>query len=205
MTATNTDTDAETDRSLTILVIVGTVRTGRNSIHPARHVTDLFQETGHDSELFDMVDYDIPYLDTVRYQPGDPHPDIETFGQKVEAADALVIVTPEYNRSIPGALKNLLDHLFPEYEGKPFSYVTVSAGGFGGVSALSHLHDITLEFDAHPGPELPVSNVADVFDEDGTLIDTTYEDKFVDFVQQTVEHAAQFSSFDSEIKTETVS
>lgn len=181
-----------TDDSLTVLVIEGTVRDGRKSIHPARYVTELFQEDGHEAELFDMRKYDIPLLRKRRFKASDPHPDIETFGQKVEAADTIVIVTPEYNHSIPGALKNLLDHLYPEYENKPFAYVTVSAGGFGGVRALSHLHDVTLEFNAHPGPDLPVSNVNDVFDEDSALIDDTYGDRFEDFVERVVDYTEQF-------------
>lgn len=181
-----------TIQSLTILVVEGTVRNGRNSIHPARYVTAQFQEKGHDAELFDMVEYDIPLFTNRRDATSDPHPDVDVFGQKVEAADAIVIVTPEYNHSIPGALKNLLDHLYPEYEDIPFSYATVSGGGFGGVRALSHLHDITLELNAHPGPDLPISNVADVFDDDSTLIDNAYEDKFEEFVEQAVEHAVQF-------------
>lgn len=188
-----------TDHSLKTLVIPGTVREGRKSIHPARYVTELFQKKGHDAELFDMKDYDIPLLTKRRFSTSNPHPDVETFGQKVEAADLLVIVTPEYNHSIPGALKNLLDHLYPEYEDTPFAYVTVSAGGFGGVRALSHLHDITLELNAahpgsnaHPGPDLPVSNVADVFDKDSALLDATYEDKFENFVERAVDHAEQF-------------
>nr|WP_306059100.1 NADPH-dependent FMN reductase [Natronococcus sp. AD5] len=101
-------------------------------------------------------------------------------------------MTPEYNHSIPGALKNLLDYLYPEYKDKPFSYGTVSGGGFRGVRALSHLHDITLELSAHPGPDLPISNVTDVFEEDGTLIDDTYDDRFEEFVVQVIEHAKQF-------------
>lgn len=181
-----------TDHSLTILVVEGTVRDGRKSIYPARYVTDRFEEKSHDAELFDMKNYEIPLLTKRRFKTNDPHPDVEAFGQKVEAADAIVIVTPEYNHSIPGALKNLLDHLYPEYEDKPFTYVTVSAGGFGGIRALSHLHDITLDFNAHPGPNLPVSNVTDVFDDDSTPIDDAYEDKFEEFVEQAVEHAVQF-------------
>jgi NAD(P)H-dependent FMN reductase len=185
-----------TASSLKILVVTGTIRDGRNSIHPARYVTERFRETEHDVELFDMKEYDIPLFTNLRGWISDPHPDVEAFGQKVEAADSIVIVTPEYNHSIPGTLKNLLDHLYPEYENKSFAYVTVSAGGFGGVRALSHLHDITLEFDAHPGPDLPISNVTDVFDEDGILIDDTYEDKFEDFVEQTIEHATQITPSD---------
>lgn len=181
-----------TVQPLTILVVEGTVRDGRNSIYPARYVTARFREEGHDAELFDMKEYDIPLLTKTRYMTNDPHPNVEAFGQKVEAADSIVIVSPEYNHSIPGSLKNLLDHLYPEYEDKPFSYVTVSGGRFGGVRALSHLHDITLELNAHLGPDIPVSNVADVFAKDGTLIDGTYKDTFEDFVEQVVDHATQF-------------
>lgn len=181
-----------TDHSLTIFVVEGTVRDGRKSIYPARYVTERFQEKGHDAELFDMKDYEIPLFTNRRSMISDPHPDVEAFGQKVEAADSLVIVTPEYNHSIPGPLKNLLDYLYLEYEDKPFSYITVSAGGFGGVRALSHLHDITLDLNAHPGPDLPISNVTDVFDDDSTLIDDAYEEKFEEFVEQAVEHAVQF-------------
>ncbi|ELZ05942.1 NADPH-dependent FMN reductase [Natrialba asiatica] len=179
--------------SLNILVVQGTIREGRYSIHPARYVTDRFRERGHAADLFDMKHYDIPLFTNRRDAVSDPHPDVDAFGQRVEAADALVIVAPEYNHSIPGTLKNLLDHLYPEYEETAFSYVTVSAGGFGGVRALSHLHDITLEFNAYPGPDLPVSNVRDAFDEDGTLIDETYEDRFEEFIEAVVEHAEQFA------------
>lgn len=123
------------DHAITSLVVQGTIREERRSIRPARYVTDQFQEKGNDAELFDMKDYEIPLFTNRLDMTNDPHPDVETFGQKVEAADSLVIVTPEYNHSIPGPLKNLLDYLYPEYEDKPFSYVTVSAGGFGGVRA----------------------------------------------------------------------
>lgn len=181
-----------TVQPVTILVIEGTVRDGRNSIHPARYVTARFQEKDHNAKLFDMKDYEIPLFTNRRDLTSNPHPDVEAFGQKVEAADAIVIVTPEYNHSIPGPLKNLLDYLYPEYENKPFSYVTVSGGGFGGVRALSHLHDITLELNAYPGPDIPVSNVAAVFAEDGTLIDDIYDERFEKFVEQVVEHAEQF-------------
>lgn len=179
--------------SLKILVVQGTIREERSSIHPARYVSDRFREKGHDVELFDMKDYEVPLFRNRRDAVGDPHPDVDAFGEKVEAADVFVIVTPEYNHSIPGTLKNLLDHLYPEYEDTAFSYVTVSAGRFGGIRALSHLHDITLEFNGHPGPDLPVSNVRNAFAEDGSLIDEAYEDRFEEFVEAVVEHAEQFA------------
>lgn len=173
------------------LVVIGTVREGRWSIHPARYVTRLLDRE-HDAELFDMAEKDVPLLENTRYSGSEVPEDVEEFGQKVEEADGIVIVTPEYNHSIPGALKNLLDYLYPEYEDKPFSYVTVSAGGFGGVRALSHLHDITLELNAHPGPDIPVSRVRQVFNRDGELVDQDYEQRFKEFAEKVVEHAEKF-------------
>lgn len=172
------------------LVIQGTVREGRKSIHPARHVTELLDEE-HDAELFDPKERDVPLLETRRYaDPGEPPEDVEEFGQKVEDADGLVVVTPEYNHSIPGALKNLLDYLYPEYEDKPFSTVTVSAGGFGGVRAQMHLENIIAELQGRIGPSLAVSNVGDVFSEDGELQDDSYRERFQEFVEEAVEHAS---------------
>lgn len=173
------------------LVVEGTVRDGRKSIHAARKITEILDKD-HEAELFDMAEKNIPPLQTRRYtDPGEPPEDVEEFGQKVEKADGLVIVSPEYNHSIPGALKNLLDYLYPEYEDKSFSYITVSGGGFGGVRCLSHLHDVTLALNARPGPNLPVSNVGEVFDEEGELIDQEYKERFQNFADRVIEHARQ--------------
>lgn len=101
-----------TVQPLTILVVEETVRDGRNSIHLARYVTARFREEGHDTELFDMKEYNIPLLTKTRYMTNDPYPDVEAFGQKVKAADSIVIVMPEYNHSIPGYMKNLLNYLY---------------------------------------------------------------------------------------------
>lgn len=166
------------------LVVTATARNGRESIHPARHIKELL---GEEAELFDIAEKDIPMMQARRYkEEGEVPQDVEEFGRKVEEAETLVIVTPEYNHSIPGPLKNLLDYLYPEYEDMVFAYVTVSSGGFGGVRCMSHLHDITLAFNATPGPSLQVSNVTEIF-EDGELIDNGYRQQFKDFAEKIME------------------
>lgn len=165
-----------------LLIVVGTSREGRNSIHPAREAREKFEEAGHEAEIFDLKEHEIPFLGELRHRTENPHPDVEKFGQKVEESDGLVLVTPEYNHSYSAELKNALDHLYPEYEDKAFFYITVSAGGFGGIRALSHLHDVTLELGGFPGPDLPVSKVSQIF-EDGELVDEGYEERFTDFVE----------------------
>jgi len=179
------------DEPQRVLIVVGTVREGRWSIHPARELVDRFDDRVKTVELFDMNQHEVPLMESMR-RSDDPTPDaIETFGESVNAADLLVIVTPEYNHSIPGALKNLLDYLYEEYDGLPFAYVTVSAGQFGGVRALSHLTDITLELGGRPGPDLPIAYVQELFDDEGSLLDADYDDRFAAFVEQSLEHAVE--------------
>lgn len=173
------------------LIVVGTSREGRNSIYPAKEARSKFEEVGHEAELFDLKEHDIPFLGERRHRTDNPHPDVEKFGQKVEESDCLVLVTPEYNHSYSGELKNALDHLYPEYDGKAFSYITVSAGGFGGIRATPHLHEVTLQLGGHPGPDLPVSKVTQIF-EDGELADENYEDRFQKFVDDSVEFVEKF-------------
>lgn len=175
------------------LVVEGTVRDGRTSIHAARHVTELLRTTGHDVDLFDPAERDIPPLQTRRYtDPGEPPEDVEVFGQLVEESDGIILVSPEYNHSYPGVLKNLLDYLYPEYEDKPFAYISVSAGGFGGVRLLEQLRLLTVTLHGHPGPALPVSRAREVF-EDGELVDEEYTERFQDFVEKVVAHTERFT------------
>ncbi|WP_414837106.1 NADPH-dependent FMN reductase [Candidatus Nanohalococcus occultus] len=167
------------------LIVLGTTRDGRNTVKPAKAVLEEFEEQGHETTFFDLKEKEIPMLGNRTYvDDEDPVPeDIEEFADEVEEADLIVLVAPEYNHSVPGALKNTLDYLFPEYNGKAFSYVTVSAGGFGGIRALDHLQDITLGLGGHPGPNLPISNVSTNFEDEQPTEE--YQEKIKNFVGKT--------------------
>ncbi|MDY6766433.1 MAG: NAD(P)H-dependent oxidoreductase, partial [Candidatus Nanohaloarchaea archaeon] len=69
----------------------------------------------------------------------------------------------------------------------------VSGGGFGGVRAQKDLNDLVLTLNGWPGPSLPISNVGDVFDSDGELVDEDYRERFDTFVDQAVQHTRRFS------------
>lgn len=168
------------------LVVLGTSRQGRTSIHPAEKVLEGLNDSGHEAELFDLQEYDIPFLGKE-----DNSGDIEKFREKVLECDGLILVTPEYNHSFSGELKNTLDHLYEEYTELPFMYVTVSAGGFGGIRALSHLHDVTLELGGLPGPELPVSHVREVF-EDGEIVDEKFKNRLDGFIEDCINFSEKF-------------
>jgi NAD(P)H-dependent FMN reductase len=174
------------------LIIVGATRDARKSIYPAKYLKEKLEED-HRVDFFDLKEKKIPFLNSRTYtDPGEAPENAQELSDKVKAADCIIIVTPEYNHSIPGVLKNALDHLYPEYNDKPFAYVTDSAGGFGGVRGLSHLHDITLAMGGHPGPSLNISRIGDVF-EGEELVDEDYVDRFEDFISDVEEFVEKLS------------
>jgi len=175
------------------LIIVGTAREGRHTIHPARAVEDEFRKQGHETVLYDLKDKEIPPLGNRSYvDEGSVPEDIQELSEEVGESDCVVIATPEYNHSIPGILKTALDYLYPEYDDKPFAYVTVSGGGFGGIRAMNHLQDITLALGGWPGPDLAVSHVGRKFSDEGELEDEGFEERMEGFVEDVEEHAEKF-------------
>ena len=92
-----------------------------------------------------------------------------------ESADALVIVSPEYNHGYPGVLKNALDYFYAQYKRMPVALVTVSNGGHGGVNAWAQLVTVFAQLGAIVLPQtIAVSNVDKAFAEDGTPLEAAY-------------------------------
>jgi len=145
----------------------------------------LQQRQGVETEVLDLLEYNFPIMEERLHRRNDPPPGLVEFGQKIGRADSLVIVTPEYNNGYPGVLKNALDYLLPEYERKPIGIVTVSAGGFGGLTCLAQLRLVTIGMGAFPIPEnLAVSRVDESFREDGTPNDPVYEKRAAAFLDE---------------------
>lgn len=102
-----------------------------------------------------------------------PLPWVE-FRDTIKAADAVLFVTPEYNRSIPGALKNAIDvgsrpHGKSAWEGKPCAVVSCSPGAIGGFGANHHLHQclVFLDMPVMQQPEVYIGGVDKLIGEDG--------------------------------------
>lgn len=106
--------------------------------------------------------------------------DVEAMAEAIRAADGVIIVTPEYNYSVPGPLKNALDWLSrttPQpFAGKPVAIITASPGMMGGVRAQYHLRQTLVFFDARVvnRPEVMIGQVGQKVDvEAGTITDET--------------------------------
>ena len=167
-----------------IPILVGSTRRDRQTIKVARFVLKKTQQrSGVQTELLDLAEYNFPVMEERLHHRDDPPPRLQEFADKIARADSLIIVSPEYNNGYPGVLKNALDYLLPEYERKPFGIVTVSAGGFGGLTCLAQLRLVAIGLGAFPIPEnLAVSRVRDSFKEDGTPNDPVYDKRAAGFL-----------------------
>jgi len=96
-------------------------------------------------------------------------------GDLLETADAFIVVSGEYNHSIPPALSNVMDHFLEEYFWRPSAIVSYSAGAFGGVRAAMQLRALLCELGTPSIPSiLPIPKVQDVFDDENRLLDPVY-------------------------------
>ncbi|MBU2662838.1 NAD(P)H-dependent oxidoreductase [Actinoplanes bogorensis] len=127
-------------------IILGSTRPGRNGEAVAKWVYDVAaKRTDAEFELVDLLDYNLPHLDEAippsMGQYSQPHT-IE-WAKKIDSFDGFVFVTPEYNHSTSGALKNAIDFLFKEWNNKAVGFV--GYGSIGGARAVEHLRLIAGE------------------------------------------------------------
>jgi NAD(P)H-dependent FMN reductase len=148
---------------LKIAIIVGSTRPGRNGKAVADWVLGkAASRTGADYELIDLVDFPLPHLDegippSVGQYAGEH---TKAWAVKIGAYDGFIFVTPEYNHSTSGVLKNAIDYLYAEWNNKAAAFV--SYGSLGGARAIEHLRAICSELQiAHVRQQLSFSLFTD--------------------------------------------
>lgn len=156
-----------------LAIVVGTTRQGRVSDRLAKWVLNAAGE--HDeaeAEVIDLKQYPMPLFDepvSPRYNPRRTI-DVraEKWLKKLAQFDAYIFVTPEYNHSIPGVLKNALDYVTWEMNRKPSAIV--SHGAMGGARAAMHLKEILSESRTAPIPNfVALPDISQTIDETGNL------------------------------------
>lgn len=168
-------------------VVYGSVRRERRGIRVARFMVDKLRARGHSVTLVDPLEYELPMLDLMykEYGEGEAPAAMQAVADIFARADGYIVVSAEYNHSVPPALKNLLDHFQKQYLYKPSGIVTYSKGPFGGVRGLIALRGILAELGTPSIPSaFPVSKVEDAFAEDGTPIDKAYDKRVVGFLDE---------------------
>lgn len=152
-----------------ISILSSSIRTGRKSHSVALYFQNYLVENKLATvEVLDLAKYDFPLFEApLKYQSNPSLLALE-FKNKIILSDGILIVTPEYNGSIPASLKNVIDLLYDEWHRKPIAFSTVSSGNFGGLQALTHLQFIFWKVRAWTfTANFPVSTVQDKFDDLG--------------------------------------
>jgi len=178
---------------LNTVVIVGSVRSDRQGLKAGKFVERTLAARGHDVTIVDPVRLNLPLLDRMykEYPRGEAPAQLETLATLYRSADAFVVVSGEYNHSIPPALSNLLDYFLEEYLWRPSAIVCYSAGAFGGVRAAMQLRAMLCELGMPSIPSLfPIPKVRAAFDDEGRALDAAIDRRFVRFAAELEWYAA---------------
>jgi NAD(P)H-dependent FMN reductase len=144
---------------LALHLIIGSTREGRAADLVTPWLVD--RATRHGAfvvDVLDLRDWPLPmFAETVhtigdRRNPTYSQPIVREWNQRIKSGDAFLFLTPEYNHSVPGVLKNAIDNVFVSYgfRNKPSAFVSYSGGIAAGVRAIEHLAMIMIEADSAP-------------------------------------------------------
>jgi len=158
------------DSDLFILVLAGTTRVQRKSIHAARLVESIGRDIqGIKVQLVDPLDFNFPG------DGNDPEGKDPRYSQLTKQADGFFIVSPEYNHSFPGSLKRMLDSELENYVHKPVALAGASSGMWGGVRAVEALVNTVREMGlVVTFSDVYFPKVQDIFDDQGKLLNDYY-------------------------------
>ena len=144
----------------------------------------LKARTAHEVGIIDLREHNLPLIESV-FTSVDTTPEkYKPLARRMFAADAFILVTPEYNGSYTPAMKNLLDH-FPKQSRKVFGIATATLGALGGMRAAISLQQLIFALYGIGSPYMLLTPAVDKkFDEDGNLLDTTFQKNVDVFVNE---------------------
>ena len=134
-----------------IAVIIGSIRPNRFGDKPAKWIFDHAKaRTDIETEIVDLKDYDLPIFDSPASDAWMPasNPEVVRWQNKLKEFDGYIFVTAEYNRSVPGALKNAIDQAYSPFLRKAAAFI--GYGSVGGARAVEHLRTIAVELQMVP-------------------------------------------------------
>jgi NAD(P)H-dependent FMN reductase len=160
-----------------LLVIVGSTRPARAADQVLPWLTRKTAEhAAFDTDIVDLRDWPLPIFGEHFGTIGDfndptySEPIVKAWNSKIKEADAYIVVTPEYNHSIPGGLKNAIDSVWISFgfRNKPVAFVGYAGGLGGGIRAIEHLAHVFIEAEAVPmRNNVIIPAVSRAFDEQG--------------------------------------
>jgi len=174
-----------------IPIILGTARDGRRSEKAAQFIFEEVKKSGLQTEILDVRDF----VKAGVTDDTETSAEAKKFGEKIEAADGLIIVSPEYNHGYPGELKIMLDTIEDQYSRKPVGICGVSSGGFGGVRMVNQLQQVLIDLGLVPiKTTLYFREVKKLFNEVGEIQDQSYYERVSKFLNELMWYAEALRS-----------
>jgi NAD(P)H-dependent FMN reductase len=168
-----------------IEIISGSPRDNSISNRVALNLQRSLQDkTGFEVGLIDIREHDIPHVQSVITSPENAPAEYRELATRMFAADAFIIVTPEYNGSYSPAMQILFDN-FPKQYHKTFGIATASPGALGGIRAAMQLQQFILGLFGILSPFMLITPQVDKkFDVDGNLIDESFQKPVDTFISE---------------------
>ncbi len=180
-----------------ILGFAGSLREGSYNKKIVRFALKIAEEQGVETEFLDLRDLNIPPYDADLQEKAFPK-GVQEFKNKIRAADAILISSPEYNHASPGVLKNALNWSSRPYgdaafEGKLVGLMSAAPGRLGGARALIDLRTSLNEMGAwvYP-PTVSIPGVSRVLDERENITDPELVEVIKDFLSGLISWAKRF-------------
>lgn len=173
---------------MTISILYGAVRPARKSHRCALALEAALRATGRcQPRILDLGEYDLPVMRERYFEMADPPDALVALHTALEESHGLVFLSPEYNGSYSGALKNAVDYFKPEFGKKPIGVATASSGPLGGVNASHHLQALVLHLGGYAMPrKWMVGEIEKVIAEDGTVLSEKVAKELATFAEELV-------------------
>jgi azobenzene reductase len=181
---------------MTISIVSGSTRPNRTSHRVALALEKALESRGIGCSILDLKDLDLPMFSERFHLLPEKSEHLVAAATQLQAASAIIFVTPEYNGGITSALKNVIDTFGKaEFAGKPIGVATASTGVMGGVRAAYQLQQIILALQAYPQPQMLLAGeVTKQLDESGEVINPAFSMKVEAFVAAFVGFASKFEN-----------
>ena len=176
-----------------VLAISGSLRKDSFNRKALQVAKNFASEMGAEVKEVDLKELSLPIFDADIQVP----PSVSAIQKEFAKANILIIATPEYNRSIPGGLKNTLDWVSlasaVPFEGKAALVLGASDGRFGTVRAQIHLKQVLMALGAIiiPQPEILISYAKEAFNEDGAFKDPILSEKLKTLIEKGINLASR--------------
>jgi FMN reductase len=159
---------------ITVLGIAGSKRWPSHTHTLMEIALGAARDSGARVELYDLRAQDLPIFNP---RSTEEHPQVGELRERVADAHALIVGTPEYHGSMSGGVKNVLDYLYPEVNGKLFSFV-IASGNEPAHSVTAHLREVVAHMHGWSLPYAALATLPD-FDEADHLVNPYVRDRLL--------------------------